>query len=78
MKKYLPTPKVMAAIVIGALATVVVTMAEAYDLATVRAEAASVLVLALSVIGAWLTRDKSSPDGKSKGSKNQHHNRTDS
>lgn len=75
MEKYLPTPKVLTAIVVGVLAGVTITFADSYDLAEVQAGAASLLVLALSVIGAWLKRDRSSP--KNKGSENQTHHRKD-
>lgn len=76
MEKYLPTPKVTVAIFVGLLAAGAIALADAYDLAEVQAGAASLLVLALSVIGAWLKRDKSSPD-KGKGFENQSHPRTD-
>lgn len=65
MKRFLPTPKVAVAVVVGLLATGAIAVADAYGLAEVKAGAASLLVLALSVVGAWLKRDASSPDASS-------------
>lgn len=62
MSRYLPTPKVTAAIVLGLLAVVVIAIADAYALAEVKSSAASLLVLVISTAGAWLKRDASSPD----------------
>lgn len=64
MQRYLPTPKVTVAIVVGLLATGAIAVADTYDLAEVKAGAASLLVLVLSIVGAWLKRDASSPDSR--------------
>lgn len=62
MAKYLPTPKVTAALVVGVLALGAVLAADALGMGELRAEAQSVVVLALSTLGAWLKRDQSSPE----------------
>lgn len=62
MSKYLPTPKIASALVMGVLAFGALLAADALGMGELRAEAQSVVILALSTLGGWLKRDQSSPE----------------
>ena len=63
LSRYLPTPKMAAALWVGAIAVAAVLVADWLDLADVRPAAAGLIVLVLAQAGGWLKRDVSSPGG---------------
>lgn len=67
MRKYLPTPKVTVAIVIGLLAFGAMWVADVMAWSSVEPQLQSLFVLALSIIAAWLKRDDSSPEDDAHG-----------
>ena len=63
LKRYAPTPKMAAALWVGALAVAAVLVADWLDLVDVRPAAAGLIVLVLAQAGGWFKRDVSSPGG---------------
>ena len=60
--KYVPTPKMLWVLYGGALAVVLVLLADWLDIADVRPAVSGLFVLILAEAGGWIKRDASSPD----------------
>lgn len=67
MRKYLPTPKVTAALVIGVLAFLALFAAESMGWTNLQMHLESIIVLVLAIVAAWLKKDDSSPEDDSHG-----------
>ena len=63
LERWMPTPKMLQALWVGALGVVAVLVADWLNLADVRPAAAGLLVLILAELGGWLKPDVSSPAG---------------
>ena len=61
MDRWMPTPKMLQALWVGAIGVVAVLAADWLNLVDVRPAAAGLLVLILAEVGGWLKTDESSP-----------------